>query len=132
MKLPTKLKRVLLLSWLIVLVATAAAWWYHATQAETLRTIKIPRSLTWAAARYYGSKQAEFLQHLPKTDIWCAHIYSISIHKSQIRPWGTLWRAEYHVKWVNGDVEIVGFETHTPMGTGILKWKPAELPLKLP
>jgi hypothetical protein len=50
-----------------------AAWGWQAGVSDSLMAIEVPR---WIA----GSATVS---------------YSVSIHKTQIRPWGTIWRTTY-------------------------------------
>jgi hypothetical protein len=74
----------------VALAAFCASWWYRATRAETLSSITVPQWLTPTVCRLYGVKQEERLTFQPDGTAYLVS-YSIAIHKSQIKPWGTLW-----------------------------------------
>lgn len=56
--------------------ALLCLWWWQATRASNLVSIPIPRCV------------------MGETNLNVS--YSVAIHKSQIRPWGTLWTATYY------------------------------------
>jgi hypothetical protein len=55
------------------LFCLASSWWYQATLAKNLVSFDVPDWIIGNTNRNVS--------------------YSVAIHKSQIKPWGTLWKA---------------------------------------
>lgn len=89
-------------------------WWWQATRAENLISFRIPEWLEAPVCRAYGVPKKGTKITIHPDGSASGVFYSISIHKSQIKPWGTLWRGELFVRQDKaGEWKFVG-GTNTP------------------
>lgn len=94
-----------------VLVASfGATWWYYATRSEQGLHIRFPEwnwSTKLIAWYYFGDGElhdtAVARIYTENGDqVGAVVTYSVFVHRSQLQPWGTLWRREAFAIWENG------------------------------
>jgi hypothetical protein len=86
---------------LLILALLLCTWAWAATQSKHAIYFEVPDSLQAVAAHVYGSAKDEQSCFMPDPETVVLINYSVMIHKSQIHPWGTLWRRSSTVRLVN-------------------------------
>jgi hypothetical protein len=95
-----------------VVVILLSIWGFAATTSEIGISFRIPRCVQPFAARAYGAP-ADKRFFMPDSKTAVGISYSVRIHKSQIHPWGTLWRRCVTLRLIDGEWAYCG-EYNTP------------------